>query len=194
MEFEDLQKIWDNQNNRPMYVIDEAALHKRIKRQKNKTGRLANTNEIGMILIAAFTGGFLMFDANGDGKSLYSYVGGLAFLMVGLFVFFSRRNRKKAENRFDQSMLAELNQAIKNAGYLVNFARSFVWWFLLPASLFSFPNLILNHAPWTSWLLVSVSFCLSYLVVYWELNRVHIPRKKKLEALREKLTSEGESV
>ena len=36
MEFEDLQKIWDTQNNKPMYVINEEALHRRILSKKNK--------------------------------------------------------------------------------------------------------------------------------------------------------------
>jgi surface polysaccharide O-acyltransferase-like enzyme len=188
MEFEDLKKIWDTQNNEPMYAINETALHRRIHQHKNKTGWLAHINEIGMMFIATVTGGFLLIDAIRDQESAYSYVGGLAFLVIGVFVFFSRRTRKRNENRFDQSMLAELDQAIKNAGYLVTFARTFVWWFLLPAAIFSFPNLALNNASWEKYLLILGAFLLSYLVVTWELRRVHLPRKRKLESLRDKLT------
>ncbi|WOK05084.1 hypothetical protein RT717_18540 [Imperialibacter roseus] len=175
-----------------MYAINETALHQRIHQHKNNTGWLAHVNEMGMMFIATVTGGFLLIDAIRDQESAYSYVGGLAFLVIGVFVFFSRRQRKRNENRFDQSMLAELDQAIKNAGYLVTFARTFVWWFLLPAAIFSFPNLALNNASWEKYLLVLGAFLLSYLVVTWELRKVHLPRKKKLESLRDKLTGDRE--
>ncbi|WP_416866908.1 MAG: hypothetical protein ACMVP2_04670 [Imperialibacter sp.] len=175
-----------------MYAINETALHQRIHQHKNKTGWLAHVNEIGMMFIATVTGGFLLIDAIRDQESAYSYVGGLAFLVIGVFVFFSRRQRKRSENRFDQSMLAELDQAIKNAGYLVTFAKTFVWWFLLPAAIFSFPNLALNNASWEKYLLVLGAFVLSYLVVTWELRRVHLPRKRKLESLRDKLIGDRE--
>jgi hypothetical protein len=193
MEFEDIKKIWDTQNNKPMYAINETALHERIHRHKNKTGWLAHINELGMMFIATVTGGFLLIDAIYDEGKAYSYVGGLAFLVIGVFVFISRHNRKRNENRFDQSMLGELEEAIKNAGYLVTFAKTFSWWFLLPAAIFSFPNLALNNASWEKYLLVIGSFLLSYLVVTWELRKVHLPRKRKLEALKEKLTDHSDN-
>ena len=35
MEFEELKKIWDTQNNKPMFIIDEEALHRTIQKKKN---------------------------------------------------------------------------------------------------------------------------------------------------------------
>ena len=192
MEFEDLKKIWDTQNNEPMYAINETALHKRIHHLSRRTGWLAHVNEIGIIIIALFTSAFLLFDALNANESPYAYVGPVAFVLIGLFVYLSRHNRKKNENSFDQSMLGELNSAIRNATYLVRFARTFVWWFLLPAAAFCFPNMWINNDPWYKWLLVLASFWLSYLVVSWDLNRVHLPRKRQLEALQAKLTEVGD--
>ncbi|CAD5296218.1 conserved membrane hypothetical protein [Imperialibacter sp. EC-SDR9] len=192
MEFEDLKKIWDTQNNEPMYAINETALHQRIHKHKNKTKLVANMNEIGIMIIATVTGGILVWDVIFDNNSMYALVGGLAFFLITLFVFFSRRNRKKNEHRFDQSMLGELDHAITNAGYIVTFARTFMWWFLLPASIFAYPNMVLHDAPWYRWVIVTGGFILSFLVVRWELNRIHLPRKKKLESLRDKLIGDRE--
>ena len=35
MEFDEIKKIWDAQNNQPLYVIDEKALHNRIQSKMN---------------------------------------------------------------------------------------------------------------------------------------------------------------
>ncbi len=187
MEFDDIKKIWDTQNKEPMYAINEPALHKRIHRHNQRTGRLANINEIGIMLIAISTSAFLIWDVFFDNSSRYVLVGGLAFFLISVFVFMSRRNRKKNDLRFDQSMLGELDHAITNAGYLVTFGKTFTWWFLLPASIFVYPNMVLNNASWQRWVLITACFILSYLVVRWELYRVHIPRMKKLEDLKQNL-------
>ena len=51
MEFEEMRKIWDSQNNAPIYAIDESTLYKRIKSKGNRASRIANTNEIGLTII-----------------------------------------------------------------------------------------------------------------------------------------------
>ena len=35
MEFEDMKKIWDEQNNENIYAINESELHRRVIRNKN---------------------------------------------------------------------------------------------------------------------------------------------------------------
>ena len=42
MEFEELKKIWDTQNNQPMYAINEEALHNRILTKKRKTNKISS--------------------------------------------------------------------------------------------------------------------------------------------------------
>ena len=38
MEFEEMKKIWDSQNNRPMYVIDEKSMFKIVERKIKSAG------------------------------------------------------------------------------------------------------------------------------------------------------------
>ena len=190
MEFDEIKKIWDNQNNEPMYAINEAALHKRIHSYNKRTGWLAHINELGLILISVAVGLFLLIDAVDAKVNLYSYIGAILFFLIGSFVLWSRIQRKKTAISYGKSMLDELDHAISNARYLVNFSKTFVWWFILPAALFVIPNMVIQGAPWYKWLLILASFVLSWLVVRFELNKMHLPRKKKLEALREKLAEE----
>lgn len=190
MEFDEIKKIWDTQNNEPMYAINEAALHKRIHSYNKRAGWLAHINEAGLILISVAVGLFLLTDAVADKVNLYSYIGATLFFLIGIFVLWSRIQRKKTEFGYGKSMFGELDHAISNARYLVNFSKTFVWWFLLPAAIYVFPNMVQQGAPWYKWLLILGSFALSWLVVRFELNKVHLPRKNKLEALREQLSEE----
>src|SRR5690349_6966310 len=45
MEFDEIKKIWDAQNNQPLYVIDEKALHNRIQSKMKGVLLRANANE-----------------------------------------------------------------------------------------------------------------------------------------------------
>lgn len=190
MEFDELRKIWDTQNNEPMYAINETTLHKRIHSYSKRTGRLAGINEVGLILISAGTCSFLLFEAIFEKESIYYFSGPLIFLLIAVFIFWNRLRRKKAESNFGQTMLGELDHAISNARYLVAVSKNFVWWFMLPAAVVTLPTMVVNGAPWYKWLFVLGCFALSWLVVRYELNRVHLPRLKKLTTLRDKIAQD----
>ena len=56
MEFDEMKKIWDAQNNQPLYVMDENALYKRIQSKMNSLLHVTSTSELGLIVINLFTG------------------------------------------------------------------------------------------------------------------------------------------
>src|SRR5258708_3523845 len=60
MEFDEMKKIWDAQNNQPLYVIDEKALHNRIQSKMNTVLRLTNISEWSLIMIYLVAGGILI--------------------------------------------------------------------------------------------------------------------------------------
>jgi len=60
MEFDEMKKIWDAQNNQPLYVIDEKALHSRIQSKMNTLLRFTSISEWMLILINLGTGGILL--------------------------------------------------------------------------------------------------------------------------------------
>ena len=189
MEFQELVKIWDAQNKEPLYAINEAALHRRILARSRKARRLAGINEIGLMTIAVLTAAYLFFDAVRDAGGISSFLTPVTFILIGGYVLSLRIRRKRGEGRFDRSMLGELEHAIASSDYIISFSRTFALWFLAPAAVASFLSMAEAAAPLWKWAVVGASFPLAYLLVWVELRRVHLPRKRSLESLREKLMS-----
>ena len=191
MEFEDLKMIWDQQNNSPMYAIDQETLHRRITKKLRRTQALANINEIGLVLICAATAATLFFLRSG---SVFNYVTASALLVIGGLIINSRIRRQKRERTFDHSLLGDLDNAIAHASYLVKMANSFLWWFMLPVAIPTILNMWLSGEPKSigQWALILGAFVLAAFLVRWELRRKHLPRKRELETLRETLMDQGE--
>ena len=186
-----MRKVWDRQNNEPIYVLNEKALHNSITAKKNRVNRLANINEIGMIGIAVATSTFLLFKTF-QSNNVFAYLPAIVLLLTGVYVLVLRLKRKKNINQYDQSVLGTIDHAISNASYMVDFSKTFVWWYIFPLTIPVFLNMAMNQVDLWVWVFVPASFVVSYLLVRWELNRCHLPRKKALESLKEKLLEEVE--
>ena len=59
MEFEEMQKVWDEQKGETMYAINETALHRSVTRKKNAAGRRINRVEISVSVINGIVAIFL---------------------------------------------------------------------------------------------------------------------------------------
>jgi hypothetical protein len=188
MEFEEMKKIWDEQNQEQLYAINEAALRKRIQSKLKRARRLSDINDFGLIAVALVTPVILWLTS--DGINAYHYTVTTILMLIIGYVLYGRNRRKKIERRFDRSILGELDHTIANVAYEARRARTMVWWFMVPLAIPTIIAMIWKGAPLWSWVVVLGMFLLSYVVVRWELNRCHIPKKQKLEALRDKLTEE----
>ncbi len=192
MEFEEMRKIWDTQNNEPLYAINEQALHRRIKAKKKKASRVSNYNEIGLIAIAVITA-IPLFIKNIDQDNIYAYPPAIMLLLTCVYVLIGRAKRKKMEGRYDQSIIGDLDQAISNVNFEIVRARTFIWWYILPLTFPVFLNMYMNDASALKWILVIGGFFLSYFVVRIGLTYSQVPNKRRLEKLREKLLAEIEN-
>jgi len=187
MEFEEMQKIWDTQNDQPLYVINEASLHKRIMAKRNQARFKSNITDIGLIIIALGTATILVTTGSG---SVYSYLSAAVLALIAVYVFVERLRRQRRANQFDRSMLGDLDEAISNVSYEAFRAKNFVWWFLLPTVIPAFLNMSQSDAPLWKWFVVPIAFVLAFALTRWELNKVHQPKKRGLQALRKKLMEE----
>ena len=184
MEFEEMRKIWDTQNNQPLFVINEAALQRRIQAKANRASRISNMNEIGLTIIFAAVSIILLLI---DGDSIFSYITSFCTLLIAAYVWLGRIRRKREAKEFDRTMLGEIDQAIHNITNEINRARNIFWWMFLPAGLPVLINMIYSEVePW-KWVIIPASFVLAYSLVRWEMNKKHLPRKRELEQLREVL-------
>ena len=189
MEFEEMKKIWDSQNKQPMYAIDEKSLHNIVKRKIKAAARKVNTFEYGMIAITTFVTVFMIVDGILD-QDWTNYVTALAAFGITIYVVIHRGRRRRIENRFGQSLIEGLENAIANIDYLIKQGSSFVWWYILPFAVVSMISMINNPSSIWRWILITGAFILAYLLANWEVRKMHLPKKKSLEALRNTLTQD----
>ena len=56
MEFEEMKKIWDSQNNEVLYGINEKAMHNHILSKKKQAYHITNASELILIIANAVMG------------------------------------------------------------------------------------------------------------------------------------------
>ncbi len=189
MEFDDIKKIWDSQDHRPLYAIDERALHKRIVAKKNRSRHIANKSEIILMVTNLLAPTLiLIIDKIKDNGNYFSYI--LATLMVATagFILYSRMQRKRTENQFNRSMLGDLDHAIAHAIYQVRLSY-IMRWYMAPVVLLCFLSVWDKEISISLILFMVVFFTAAFFAGTWE-HRWYTRRKQSLEALREKLVHE----
>ncbi|MEO9870998.1 hypothetical protein [Ekhidna sp.] len=189
MEFEEMQKIWDEQKGETMYAINEMALHKSVTRKKNAASKRINKVEIGLVLVNGFCSGLLFIDALDD-PHYWDFIGSAMMLGTVIYMLFLRRRRKKAENTFDRNMIGELDHAIANTNSIIHVSRMMIIGYLIPFSIFYIGKMISLGAPLDKWLLIGGMYLLAFILIQWERKSMHLPRKEHLLALKRKLMEE----
>lgn len=190
MEFEEMQKIWDEQKGETMYAINETALHNSIGRKKDAASRRINKVEISLMIINTIVSIILIVDAIVDKEGFWDYTGGIIMALTVVALFFFRKNRKKKENTFDRSMMGELDHAIANTHSIIQVATSMIYFYLIPVGVFSLGKMIYFGASLEKWLLIIGFYMLAFFLIRWERKAFHIPRKDSLMALKKKLMEE----
>jgi predicted membrane protein len=190
MEFEEIKKIWDMQNNETLYAINETALYSRILSKKRSAGHIANFSELLIIFANVGTGLLVLGMAlSRSSVNIFTYLLSAWAIATAVYVLVSRIRRKKNENRFDRSMLGDLRHAISNASYQVWLSGVMIW------NVVPIVILILLDFWKSEKLSVWVAIFMpvfSVIVFYasrWE-HGIYKKRKRELEGLQQKLESE----
>jgi cation transport ATPase len=190
MEFEEMQKIWNEQKGETMYAINETALHQSITRKKYAASKRINKTEISLIIINSLVSIILLVDAIVDKEGFWDYVGAFIMMLTVVFLVVFRLKRKKEANKYDRSMLGELDHAIANTRSILQIATTMIYWYLLPVGFYSLGKMIYFGASLEKWLLIIGLYTLAFFLVQWERKKMHIPRKESLLSLKKKLMEE----
>jgi hypothetical protein len=189
MEFDELKKVWDSQNNEPLYGFNEKALHNRIVSKKNQAYHITNISEL-LGIIAYFTAGFFVLAVNiaKPGANVFMYFLSAWMLGGALYVLISRVRRIKRDRQFDRSMRGDLQHAILVATYQVRLSR-LMRWNVLPIGIITL--LGVWETGKSIWLAVGI---LLFAVVAnyaagWE-HGIYKRKKRELEVLQSKLENE----
>lgn len=189
MKFDEMKKIWDAQNNEVLYAINEDALFRSVTRKKNAASRRIDLVEKSIALINSITAVTVFIDALNDPHG-WDYVGSAILASTVIYIFYFRWKRKKTELTFDRTMLGELDHAISNTDSIIKFTYLMVFGYFVPISFFYMLKMLDRGASMEKWLFIFFMFALAIALVTWERKKCHIPRKKDLEVLRDKLVNE----
>jgi len=189
MEFEEMKKIWDIQNNETLYAINERALHNRVLSKKERAGHVANISELLLIIVNGCGGIFmLMLGWTKSGGNLFFYLMALWMLLTMLYMLVSRIRRQREGNKFDRTLLRDLNHALATATYQVRISR-LMRWNNLPILILLLLSFWENGKEIWVIVLVLIFFSLAYFLSGWEHN-IYVTRKNELTTLYKKLSDQ----
>lgn len=195
MEFEDMQVIWNEQNNEKLFAINEAALHKHIKGKSRSVNHLMAFAEWAMIVANFVVAIILTVDAVNDGGPQYQYFISAMYLGYALFAAFRRLRRKQAEVVFEPTMLGEVDKALWQIDYLIKQGESLIYWYVLPLTLVVAASFLMTGKTLWAVAFILVLVPASLFGPRWEANKWYRPKKRELEQLRQTLlTPEPEEV
>ena len=186
MEFDEIKKVWDSQNNEPIYGINEKALHNRILAKKSQAFHITNVSEL-LAVVANFGGGSFMlaFSLYKESTNIFLYLLAAWMFVTGVYVLISRVRRLKDEGTFDRTVLGDLRHAIAVATYQVQLSF-LLRWNIVPIGIL----VILSvwdggRSVWLAIGLIIFLFITNYFAG-WEHN-FYKSRRRELETLLEKL-------
>ncbi len=189
MEFEEMKKIWDAQSNQAMYAIDEAALRNRVIAKKAKARKLAGLTEKIFIGANIFAGSIIVVASVIKDKWSVSGLIMTAFMyFIAGYIVVRRNKRLKSQDKFERTMLGDLDNAIATADYQVNFSRSSRYYLGVVVGL-SLTSLLEANSPWWVVVLAALFFILTYIGAKWEYRTFYASQKKELRSMRDKLVS-----
>jgi len=216
MDFEELKVIWDSQNDRPLYAVDEEGLHATVRRQSHAFARRMfwrDAREIGTGLTAAaclltFAWVLASWDEGrlrrllgpevdvSRGDALMMLAASALWLFYALYQFVGRKRQERRERDFEPTLRGDLDRTLAQTEYRIRMARGAVSWGVVPVGLatllFAYVICKLVPTPPAVWLLAAIVIPLSFAVDAWvkrrPLQTELLAQKRELESLRRKLT------
>jgi hypothetical protein len=186
MEFEELQKIWDSQNNQPLYAINEKALHNRILSRKKQAHHITNVSEFVSIIANTGAGSFILgMNFFKQSANMFMYLLSAWMFSIALYLLVSRIRRIKGDHRFLRSMHGDLHHAISVATYQVRLSQ-LMRWNILPIGILILLGVWEGEKSLWVALGILVFFVLANYAAGWEHN-IYKARKRELEILLNKL-------
>jgi hypothetical protein len=193
MEFNEMKSIWNCQKEQPISAFNADALHRQVKNKATRVEKGMTFNELGMIGITLSTAFTLAREPLFEQSDYHKLFGAVVMIGVGVWMYIQRKRRLARRAHFEANMLGDLDRAMSEAEDHLRLARTFQWWFMLPALVIMLVNLTLREEPPTTGkLLILVGgFALATAVVRFSIYGYHLPTKRNLESLRDSLSNES---
>lgn len=191
MNIEDMQKIWDSESHRTLYVIDQSKLEKIVNQKSLDANRRAAYVENFIIAMNVLVP-LILFLIGGlnDTLDFGEYAIGTFCLITVIATFIYKRRRVGSQLNFGDSMLDNLDHAIHNARYQAKMTDFFLTWYILGVGILSIINLIREGTNIWFVMGIAIVFVIGLIVGRWEQKCWHEKKRDELISLRKKLTEE----
>ena len=189
MDFEELKVIWDSQENEKMYAINEAALHTYIKKNLKSVTNTLKFFETVIVAVNLLVGIWLLIESLDNNFPSPQLILAVFYFGFGVYALVRVFKRKEAEKPFEKTVVGEVDRAIWRIDYLMAEGKRMINWYLVPLILVLGVMAIFDTRLWITVALMLVTTVSTYYGYRWEFNKIHLPRKQNLNALREKLVS-----
>lgn len=131
-------------------------------------------------------------------------LGGIIWLYYALYQYWGRKRQRQLELRFDNSLRGDLERSLAQVDYQIWLSKNVLWWGLLPVyvasglgfvaffdmtptRLWSYPPFGISAMPVLAVVVMLVALYFDYRCKTAPIKNELLPRKRDLEALREKL-------
>jgi hypothetical protein len=186
MDFEEMKKIWDTQNDAPLYAVDESALRRGVRRKARQFKQFIVFFEAVVMVMMLGLAVFYVASSFSRGQHDRLVSGAILLGTAANFVLQIRR-RRRGEARFDVSLLGDIDKSLWQVRNHISRARGLRSSLIAPMCLavvidWVFP---VSGFQW-SWLfpLFLALMALSAWGIEYEVRCWYLPKTRNLEALR----------
>ena len=210
MEFENIQVVWNSQDDKPLYGVDEVGLHKILRSKSQRFRRLIYWQRLqtygSSLLVLVLIAAVLLvnyFGLLGKVDSLRALAGWeivallvamVAWLQFSLSVYLGQKQQKSRERSDTQSLLEDLDREIKHTTYQIRTRKHILMGFIPPyVGTGLFISIVFGVTGVSNWILspVIVGLILGLIIESRSqrrlIEREMVPRLSELETLRDKL-------
>lgn len=189
MNIDELKKVWDDENNQPLYVINQINMEKIIEKKGRKANRrvvIVENFMIGMNILIPI--GLIIFAAiQGKDKASIYFMEAFMFLTAA-YIMYHRQRRLSSQKNWGKSIMNSLDEAIHNATYQARLTKTLLVWYLLGLGVISVVMLILEGKPLWLILLMIGFFIGASLLGRLEQKYLHDRYRDELIAMKSKLS------
>lgn len=200
MKFEELQSLWDCQNNESNSRLDANSVLASVRSRSQKMGRELCLFEWILISMLFFVGLMAMKDPVLQGHDMHQIATGLLCLGSAAFICRGRLRRRRAEIQFDDSLLGVIEKSIAQLNYKASQMRGYLWFCIVPLSVGVVVGYLQSDPSKRIWFYALIfplfvfMMSLSYFGMRWEVKRFSLPQLAELEALKAKLLEPEEDM
>jgi hypothetical protein len=186
MEFEELKKVWDNQNQQHVFALDQSALQNRVQTKQRQGRHISHWSEVLLIGANLVSSIMIMLMMVSKGYANISLIIMAAWMFLSaMYVTFGRAKRIRNQSQFDRSLHGALQSSITLARYQVRLA-TLGRWSAIPIGVLSTFALIEAHQSFWIVIALVIFLLIANYASGWE-TRIYVSRMRELEALKRTL-------